>query len=229
MNFLGMGPGELFVILILALIVFGPSKLPEIGSSMGRAISEFRRASSQLSEELSRELRAETPTQEPARAEDPVVLEPVQVAPHEVSLVDMAPSPEEPAQAAAVATPLPLMPEDMARIRQLETELEMKKAMNALEIKRLEVELEARRLEAELAARKVAAQAGPAGVAAVGAEPATVEAAQEAPGPETVAEAAARPPERVEAKGAEPEAQVMVADAPLDVASHLEPSNGKGD
>lgn len=39
---------ELFIILILALIFFGPSKLPEVGSSIGKAMREFRRATSEL-------------------------------------------------------------------------------------------------------------------------------------------------------------------------------------
>lgn len=39
---------ELFVILILALIVFGPSRLPEVGSSVGKAMREFRKATSEF-------------------------------------------------------------------------------------------------------------------------------------------------------------------------------------
>ncbi|BAS28990.1 Sec-independent protein translocase subunit TatA/TatB [Limnochorda pilosa] len=43
-----LGPMELVVILILALIVFGPGKLPEVGKALGKGLNEFRRASSQL-------------------------------------------------------------------------------------------------------------------------------------------------------------------------------------
>jgi len=39
---------ELFIILVLALIVFGPSRLPEVGSSVGKALREFRRATSEI-------------------------------------------------------------------------------------------------------------------------------------------------------------------------------------
>lgn len=39
-----IGPGELLVILLLALIIFGPGKLPEVGRALGRTINEFRRA-----------------------------------------------------------------------------------------------------------------------------------------------------------------------------------------
>lgn len=52
MNFLNMGPGEMIIILVVALIVFGPSKLPEMGKSLGRGISEFRRATNELTKEI---------------------------------------------------------------------------------------------------------------------------------------------------------------------------------
>ena len=41
---------ELVIILVVALIVFGPQKLPEVGSSVGKAMREFRRATSELEE-----------------------------------------------------------------------------------------------------------------------------------------------------------------------------------
>ncbi|MBI2954686.1 MAG: twin-arginine translocase TatA/TatE family subunit [Chloroflexi bacterium] len=53
MNFLGIGPGELILILIVALIVFGPGKLPEIGSAFGKGIREFRRATNEVTKEFS--------------------------------------------------------------------------------------------------------------------------------------------------------------------------------
>ena len=37
-----VGPIEIFLVLLIALIVFGPKKLPELGKSLGRGISEFR-------------------------------------------------------------------------------------------------------------------------------------------------------------------------------------------
>jgi len=37
-----VGPIEIFLVLLVALIVFGPKKLPELGKSLGRGISEFR-------------------------------------------------------------------------------------------------------------------------------------------------------------------------------------------
>ena len=59
MNFLGMGPMELMVILVLALIVVGPGKLPEMAGQVGRVIRDFRRTTSELSSEFSRTLSLE--------------------------------------------------------------------------------------------------------------------------------------------------------------------------
>jgi len=49
-----IGPTELIVILLIALIVFGPKRLPEVGKTLGRSLQEFRRASNDLREELKR-------------------------------------------------------------------------------------------------------------------------------------------------------------------------------
>ncbi|HLZ27398.1 MAG TPA: twin-arginine translocase TatA/TatE family subunit [Chloroflexota bacterium] len=59
MNFLGMGPMELLLIVVLALIVFGPARLPEIMAQVGKAIGDFRRATSELSDEFNRTIQAE--------------------------------------------------------------------------------------------------------------------------------------------------------------------------
>jgi TatA/E family protein of Tat protein translocase len=59
MNILGMGPMELVLIVVLALIVFGPAKLPEIMGQVGKAINDFRRATSELSDEFNRTIQAE--------------------------------------------------------------------------------------------------------------------------------------------------------------------------
>jgi sec-independent protein translocase protein TatB len=59
MNILGMGPMEILLIVVLALIVFGPAKLPEIMGQVGKAIADFRRATSELSDEFNRTIQAE--------------------------------------------------------------------------------------------------------------------------------------------------------------------------
>lgn len=50
--FPNLGMSELVLILIIALVVFGPSKLPEIGRTLGRTMNEFRRASMASFQEL---------------------------------------------------------------------------------------------------------------------------------------------------------------------------------
>ena len=52
-----IGMPELIVILIIALIIFGPRKLPELGRSLGRSIAEFKRASNELKNTLEEEIR----------------------------------------------------------------------------------------------------------------------------------------------------------------------------
>ena len=47
-----IGFPELMLILVLALVVFGPKRLPEIGRTIGKSLREFRRASSELRDEL---------------------------------------------------------------------------------------------------------------------------------------------------------------------------------
>ncbi|GAA4653873.1 twin-arginine translocase TatA/TatE family subunit [Anaerocolumna aminovalerica] len=47
-----IGPFELILILCIALVVFGPSKLPQVGRSLGEAIQEFKKGSSQVKKEL---------------------------------------------------------------------------------------------------------------------------------------------------------------------------------
>jgi sec-independent protein translocase protein TatA len=47
-----IGLPELLIILVLALIVFGPKRLPEIGRTIGKSLREFRRASTELRDEL---------------------------------------------------------------------------------------------------------------------------------------------------------------------------------
>lgn len=49
-----IGFPELLLILVVALIVFGPGRLPEIGAALGRAMREFRQATSGLTQELLR-------------------------------------------------------------------------------------------------------------------------------------------------------------------------------
>src|SRR5689334_8117826 len=59
MNILGMGPLEIMLIVVIALIVFGSAKLPQIMGQVGKAVADFRRATSELSDEFNRTIQAE--------------------------------------------------------------------------------------------------------------------------------------------------------------------------
>jgi sec-independent protein translocase protein TatA len=81
-----LGMPELVVIFVIALIVFGPRKLPELGRSLGRGIAEFKKATNELHSTLEQEIRLEeqrtavdvtksaAPVTPSAHVEDPVVV-----------------------------------------------------------------------------------------------------------------------------------------------------------
>ena len=54
-----LGMPELIVIFVIALIIFGPRKLPELGRSLGKSLAEFKRASNELKSTLEEEIRLE--------------------------------------------------------------------------------------------------------------------------------------------------------------------------
>jgi sec-independent protein translocase protein TatA len=59
-----IGMPELIVIFVIALIIFGPRKLPELGKSLGRSLAEFKRASNDLRHTLEEEIRVEDTRQD---------------------------------------------------------------------------------------------------------------------------------------------------------------------
>ena len=74
-----VGVPELIIIFTIALIIFGPRKLPELGKSLGKSLAEFKRASNELKSTLDEEIRTEerrsAERQEPPRvaaAVDPI-------------------------------------------------------------------------------------------------------------------------------------------------------------
>lgn len=52
-----IGTGELILILAIALIIFGPSKLPELGKSIGEALGQFKSHANKVSEDLNTEVK----------------------------------------------------------------------------------------------------------------------------------------------------------------------------
>ena len=66
-----LGMPELIVIFFIALIVFGPRKLPELGRSLGRGIAEFKKATNELQSTLEDEIRFEEQRLDAAKAISP--------------------------------------------------------------------------------------------------------------------------------------------------------------
>jgi sec-independent protein translocase protein TatA len=54
-----LGMPELIVIFVIALVIFGPRKLPELGRSLGRGIAEFKKATNELQNTLEQEINAD--------------------------------------------------------------------------------------------------------------------------------------------------------------------------
>jgi sec-independent protein translocase protein TatB len=96
-----IGLQELLVIGVLALLVFGPSRLPELGRMFGRAMREFRRASDEFRTTVETNLKINEP--------DPVIMP---TPPVEDTSAGMAPLPSEtettPAELAPAAEPAPV-------------------------------------------------------------------------------------------------------------------------
>lgn len=55
MKMFGLGTTELIIILVLALVIFGAGKLPEVGASLGKGIKNFKKGISSIDEEINRE------------------------------------------------------------------------------------------------------------------------------------------------------------------------------
>jgi Tat protein translocase TatB subunit len=94
-----LGGPEIFLILVVALIVFGPRKLPEIGKGMGRMLAEFRKASNDFKRTIEEEVEADklralaSPDIPDTAAPRPAAPPVVEADPHAVS---QRPSPIEP-------------------------------------------------------------------------------------------------------------------------------------
>jgi TatA/E family protein of Tat protein translocase len=100
-----IGPVELIIILVIALLILGPGKLPDVGAAVGKSIKEFRKATQDVTDTVN----SATATTPPASAAAPVAPAPVAAAP--VVAAAVAPAPVAPA---AAATPAPAAVESVA-------------------------------------------------------------------------------------------------------------------
>ena len=71
-----IGIPELIVILVIALVIFGPKKIPEIANSLGRSINEFKRGATDIEASVRKELEAGRSAADPAKKEDESISRP---------------------------------------------------------------------------------------------------------------------------------------------------------
>ncbi len=72
---LGLGGGELMVVLVVALVLFGAKKIPEFAKGLGQAMKEFKKASSDVSNEISNAMNQEPPPPSSTPAKPPATPE----------------------------------------------------------------------------------------------------------------------------------------------------------
>ena len=86
-----IGMPELLIIMTVALIVFGPRKLPELGRSLGKSLQEFKRASNELKHTLDEEISLEERSKP---APSPTAAAVAALPPTDPSLIDNPTAPE---------------------------------------------------------------------------------------------------------------------------------------
>jgi len=59
--FSNIGPGELIIVAVIVLLIFGPGRLPDVGQALGKGIREFRKAATDISEATSLDAPAPKP------------------------------------------------------------------------------------------------------------------------------------------------------------------------
>ncbi len=89
-----LGFPELILILIIALVVFGPSKLPEIGRAVGRGLSEFKKATNSLMSDVNKPLESVEKPPEPPQIQT-IATPPKEQEPLAPESIKAATSPED--------------------------------------------------------------------------------------------------------------------------------------
>lgn len=124
MTLFGIGPGELILIFVLALIIFGPQRLPEVARTIGKAVNDFRKTSEEVTTAVARELNVseaaepEGTTTPPIRPTHSIPLSKVgEVVAHEAA--PEAGTPAGPGMSAAPAEPAenPGEPDEGSRVQ----------------------------------------------------------------------------------------------------------------
>jgi sec-independent protein translocase protein TatB len=101
----GLGFGEIVIILVLALVLLGPQKLPEVAKQLGKGLRDFKKASDDLKGQFEKEFYADERKAERARIAPPTAGNPVPTAPP--GPVPVAAADNVPGLEAALAEPSP--------------------------------------------------------------------------------------------------------------------------
>jgi sec-independent protein translocase protein TatA len=109
-----IGPVELIVILVIALIVIGPGRLPDVGAALGKSIKEFRKASSDIAD--STRVDAQSPTTAPTAAPPAPNTLGSESAPNTPSAAPVPPPSAEPAPTPELIQPAPATPTSPAPV-----------------------------------------------------------------------------------------------------------------
>jgi TatA/E family protein of Tat protein translocase len=108
-----LGLPELMLIFIVALIVFGPKRLPDIGKTLGKALGEFKKATDDFKNTIEREVRVEELKelrQIPTTVANALVVPPTETVSRAEPVTQMAASEPAPAQVAAEPSVPPAAP-----------------------------------------------------------------------------------------------------------------------
>ncbi len=115
----GLGFGEIVIILVLALVLLGPQRLPDVAKSLGKGLREFKKATDDLKDQFENELYAgERPAKRPSLVPPPTPAEavasaaevPAATAENVPGLEAATAEPAPPPAASAVAPSMPLAP-----------------------------------------------------------------------------------------------------------------------
>lgn len=96
-----IGPVELIIILVIALIVIGPGRLPDVGAALGKSIREFRKASSDITDAT----RVDTSPLPPPAPATPAPTTAAPVAPAPTTAAPVEPAPTATAPVTTSSTP----------------------------------------------------------------------------------------------------------------------------